>query len=331
MAIMFVNGINDRGIIGVDIDEKGEMFRLIDGNCSIQHRLPLKKGADIEFTVFGLGVKQPGVKFRQKPSLIFNQISDADTHKGALERCAQLCGQLGGPVINRPEHVMNTTRDKVSLNLLGISGVHMPRTLRFRPRSPEEVLEFAISRKILHPYIVRVAGTHQGRRMVRLDSPGEMPRLHEFPFDGRDFYLTEYVDYRDEKGLYHKQRIIVIDGEPYLRHALYQDEWLVHAAARDFMMKHDSWEDDIARFDNLSREVLPQIRPAIDEITRRLKLEYYGIDGSIRPDGSLLVFEANANMNVLHSPNEAARYRVEAIQKALYGMLEKYSGEQLAP
>ena len=332
MAILFINGINDQSVIGVSLDQNSKLVQLIDGNCSIHRRLPLKQGIDHEFMLFGRGVKQMGVQFKTKPNLIFNQIADADTHQGALKRCIELCSQVDSPVINRPEHILNTTREKVADSLQGIPGLVMPRTLRFRPRSPEEVLEFAIERRILHPYIVRVAGGHHGKNMVRLDSPGDMPKLHALPFDGRDYYLAEYKDYRDEDGLYHKQRIIVIDGEPLLRHALFQDDWLVHSNARQFMLQHgESWEDDVKRFDRLSHEELPKVRPAIDEVTKRLKLEYYGIDCSIRPDGSLLVFAANANMTVLHSPNEASRYRVAAIQKELYTMLEKDSGDQVRP
>ena len=329
MAILFINGINDRSMIGVTLDRESKLIQLIDGNCSIHRRLPLKQGIDYEFMLFGKGVRQNMVTFKIKPNLIFNQIADADTHRGALERCIELCSQVDTPVMNRPEHVLQTTRDKVSKTHRGIPGVVMPRILRFRPRSPEEVLEFAVSQRILHPYIVRVAGEHQGKNMVRLDSPGDMPGLHVLPFDGREFYLTEFIDYQDDEGLYHKQRIIVIDGEPYLRHSLYSDEWMVHAKARSFMKQRESWEQDIVRFDRLRDEVLPLARPAIDEITKRLNLEYYGIDGHIRPDGTLVIFEANANMNVLHSPNEATRYRVEAIQQALYRMLEKYSGEKV--
>jgi glutathione synthase/RimK-type ligase-like ATP-grasp enzyme len=329
LAILFINGINDRSVIGVKLDRNSRLVQLIDGNTSIHRRLPLKPGIDHEFMLFGKGVQQHAVQFQVQPSLIFNQIADADTHRGALDRCIELCRQVDSKVINRPEKVLQTTRDQVSARLQGIPGLVMPRILRFRPQSPEAVLEFALENRILHPYFVRVAGGHHGRNMVRLDSPGDMSSLHALPFDGRDYYLSQFVDYRAEDGLYHKLRIIVIDGEPLLRHALYHDNWLVHASARAFMKQRESWQEDIARFDRLSAEELPKLRSLIDEITKRLELEYYGIDCSLLPDGRLLVFEANANMNVLHSPNQATRYRVEAIQQALYRMLEKYSGEQV--
>jgi glutathione synthase/RimK-type ligase-like ATP-grasp enzyme len=329
MAILFVNGINDRSVIGVKLDQNNNPVQLIDGNCSIHRRLPLKKGIDFEYVLFGKGVRQHGVTFKVEPSLIFNQIADADTHRGALERCIELCRQVKSPVINRPEQVLRTTRDQVAESLQGIPGVIMPRTLRFQPRSPEDVLEFAQQQDIAFPWFTRVCGGHHGKNMVRLDSPDELPALHALPFDGRDFYLTQIVDYRGDDGFYHKHRIIVVDGNPLLRHALYTDQWMVHSDARAFMKERESWQDDISRFDQLSNEVLPAFRPAIDEITKRMKLEYYGIDCCMQDDGQLLVFEANANMNVLHSPNEASRYRVEAIQKALYAMLTSYSGEQV--
>jgi glutathione synthase/RimK-type ligase-like ATP-grasp enzyme len=104
---------------------------------------------------------------------------------------------------------------------------------------------------------------------------------------------------------------------------------MVHASSRAFMMERDTWEDDVVRFDRLASEVLPPLRPVTREITSRLQLEYYGIDCSLRPDGQMLIFEANANMNVLHGPNPATRYRLEAIEQKLYALLTKYSGEKV--
>lgn len=329
MAILFVSGVNDRSVVGVNLDEQGQVGYLVDGNCSIHHRLPLKDGVHGGFMIFGKGVRQASAEFKPAPSLIFNQISDADTHKGALERCVSLCDQVNTTVINHPRHIQQTSRDRVATLLQNIPGVIMPRTQRFRPRSPEEVLSFAASENFTFPYIARIAGEHHGKKMVKLDRAEELPLLHALPFDGRDFYLTQYIDYRDDKGLFQKQRIVVIDGEPILRHALFSDSWMVHASAGSFMSERESWDDDVARFERLSKEVIPALRPAIEEITRRLQLEYYGIDCCLMPDGQILVFEANANMNVLHMATKAIRYRIEAIEKKLYALLTRYSGEKV--
>jgi len=329
MSILFVSGVNDRSIMGVDLDERGALVHLMDGNCSVHRRLPLAEGLASEFVLFGKGVRQRGVEFKVPPSLIFNQIADADTHRGALERCIELCDQVNTTVINHPRHVLETGREQVSAKLQGIADVVMPRIVRFQPRSPDEVFAQAAGQGMDFPWIARVAGDHHGRNMVRVEGADGYDALHALPFDGRDFYLAEYVDYRDQDGYYHKQRIVVVDGEPLLRHSLYFDDWMVHASSRAFVMERESWEQDVARFDRLSHEVLPPLRPAIREIANRLRLEYFGIDCSLRPDGRMLIFEANANMNVLHGPNQATRYRVEAIEQKLYALLTKYSGERV--
>ena len=136
MAIIFVSGINDPGTIGVGIDGDGNLLHLMDGNCSVHGKVPLKEDIVGYVVLFGKGVKQRMISFAESPSLIFNQIADADTHRGALERCEELCANVSCPVINKPQDVLQTTRDGISGLLQGINGVIMPKTVRFRPASP---------------------------------------------------------------------------------------------------------------------------------------------------------------------------------------------------
>ncbi|MDH3925673.1 MAG: hypothetical protein OET41_13820, partial [Xanthomonadales bacterium] len=60
MAILFVSGVNDRAVVGVNLDDQGRLGYLVDGNCSIQYRLPLKDGVAFPFMIFGKGIRQPG-------------------------------------------------------------------------------------------------------------------------------------------------------------------------------------------------------------------------------------------------------------------------------
>jgi len=328
MTILFVSGVSDLSEVGLILDHEGNLGYILDGNCSLEGRLPLRTGIAASVLLFGSAVKQKGVEFSGVPSLIFNQIADPDTHRGALERCVELCDQVNTTVINHPRKVLETSRDKVSQALQGIPGVIMPRTQRFRPRSPDDVFSRAASESFEFPYLVRIAGLHGGVSMVKLGSRDDYNALHAMPFDGREFYLTQYVDFRGEDGFYHKQRIAVVDGEPLLRHSLYDESWNVHGASRAFMRTRDSWEEEFAYFDRVN-SWLPNVRSGIDEITKRLQLEYYGIDCHLGADGTMLIFEANANMNVLVNPVPEVSYRVEAIQQRLYAMLTRYSGERV--
>lgn len=331
MPILFVSGVNDRSVIGVGLDEGGRLVHVFDGNASVHHRLPMREGVAIPFLIFGEGVKQRGVDLQTQPSLVFNQIADADTHRGALRRCIQLCEQLNTTVINHPANVLKTTRDQVAAALQGIPGVVVPRTVRFRPRSPDEVFSRAAAEGLEFPYIVRAAGEHGGRLMLRLDNRGDVGLLHALPFDGRDFYLIEFIDYRDEDGYYHKQRLAMIDGEVLMRHSLYDTDWKVHGASRAGMLARESWETLNQREIRLEKEVLPRAAAACAEIARRLGLEYFGIDGHLREDGKLIVFEANASMNILISRSTQRKARHAVVHKKVYRMLTRYSGEKVAP
>ena len=327
MGILFVSGVNDLSTMGVRVDENNQFIYVVDGSCLVHGRIPLKKGIGGALMIFGKGVKQRKISFVEIPSLIFNQISDPDTHRGALERCAELCAETPCPVINQPKRIMQTTRDGISELLQGIPGVIMPRTVRFQPGSPAGIFAHAESEKIDFPFIVRLAGDHGGKNMVLVEGPEDRDSLHAFPFDGRDFYLTEFVDYKGEAGLYHKQRIVVIDGEPVLRHSLFSEQWKIHASSRKFMLTRESWAADRRRLHWLETEVMPKLLPAIREISDRLKLEYFGIDCRMRPNGEMLIFEVNANMNILYNAYPEMNDRIKLIQQKTQAMLARHSGE----
>ncbi|MEE8495934.1 MAG: hypothetical protein V3S21_05585 [Xanthomonadales bacterium] len=329
MAILFVSGINDLSKIGATTDEQGNLVSLIDGNCSIHGRLPMRQGLAAYVVIFGKGVKQRNFSFTETPSLIFNQIADADTHCGALERCAEMCSQLDSPVINHPEKVMKTSRDQVSELLQGIPGVTMPRTSRFNPLSPDDVFESAEAGGFEFPFIVRVAGDHGGKSMTRVDNREDYKALHAYPFDGRDFYLTEFAECKDNEGFYQRQRLVVIDGEPILRGSLYDQGWKVHGASRLFMMERESWDVDRERSGVLETEVIPKLRFAVTEIAKRLELEFFGIDCSLGNDGTMVIFEANANMNILTNDQPQMNERMNMIQGKIQQMLVRHSGERV--
>jgi glutathione synthase/RimK-type ligase-like ATP-grasp enzyme len=329
MPILFVSGVNDISKIGLILDDQGRPVYFIEGNSGVYDGLSLREGVAATYLLFGQRVKQPEVEFKPQPSLIFNQIADADTHRGALERCIELCDQVNTTVINHPRHILRTTRNQVSQMLQGIPGVIMPRTQRFQPRSPAEVFSRAAAEDFTFPFVVRVAGLHDNKGMVRVDSRDDFDALHALPFDGRDMYLIQFIDYRDADGLYHKQRIAVIDGEPLLYHSLYDSDWNVRNTSREFMLEREGWEQERAYFDRINTERLPQMREAIDEITRHLQLEYYGIDCHLRADGQMIVFEVNAIQRFLHKTHEMIQYRTDAIVERIHKMLTKYSGERV--
>jgi len=323
MTILFVSGINDLSTVGITLDDKGQVGYLMDGNASVQHRMSLGDREANSFVIFGKGVKQRGVAFKTPPAVIFNQIADPDTHRGALERCVELCDQVGTRVINDPQKVLQTSRDQVSQALQGIPGVMVPRTQRFQPRSPDDVFSRAAAEGFELPFITRVAGLHGGVSMVKVDSRDDISALHALPFDGRDFYLTEFVDYKSDDGLYRKTRIAVVDGVPLIRHHLIDSNWMVHASALELMDQRTALMDEanavLADFDRAMR---PAIEDRLAEINRRLGLDYYGIDCHVNGQGDILIFEANASMNILYNSRQEYERCVGVIANHILAMID---------
>lgn len=327
MAILFVRGVNDLNRVEISPRKDGKFDFVIDGSCNVMSHLGFDKGMAASVILFGNKVKQPGFQLPETPALIFNQISDPDSHRGALERCVHLCTQIAAPVINRPERIQATTRDRVSERLQGIPGVVMPRAIRCQPRSPEEVFAQAESASLKFPLIVRLAGVHGGKSSVLVRGREDLAMLDVYPFDGSSFYLTEFVDYQSSDGLYRKIRIVVVDGKPLFRHLLMDSQWMIHAASLDFMdTRPELFREEERAFAAFETELVPRIQPAIEAIAERLGLEYFGIDCNINEQGEMLIFEANANMNVFFNTRSRSTKVIGIIREQLRRFIELRAG-----
>lgn len=300
MDIMFIYGIPD--------DQKGKVYVKADGSISIQlngaaNVRPFLKTLPGKGHIFHLqnGSARQAFSLDYWPSLVFNEISDPDTHKAALERCEVLCAMQKVPVINRPEAIMLTRRDHISSNLKNLPGLTLPLTIRFNPETPEEVGKAIHQAGLQFPVIFRQAGDHGGISTVLIDSAAAINEaMYAFALDGRAYYLTEFRDYASADGLYRKYRIVVVEGKPYLRHMIVSNHWLIHSSSREYMKANPQYVEEEARLlAGFETQLAPVLHPITRAIANKLNLEYFGIDCNIAADNSLLVFEINANMNIL--------------------------------
>ena len=247
---------------------------------------------------------------------VFNQISDPDSHKITLAKLESMFAKLPPqvPLFNRPENIRKTTRDNISQLLQGIERLHVPKTVRIQPMSPSEIYDTIEKEGFSYPVIFRQAGDHGGVSTIRIDDEAE--QFYAFALDGRDYYLTQFVEYKEED-LYAKYRLVVVDGEVFLRHVMYAKEWMVHDKNQLEALK--ARKTLSSRF---NKEIKPHIQPIITEIHRRLGLDYFGIDCHIDKEMNLLVFEVNANMNVfIKTQNSVFKKHAEKIHQALVKML----------
>ena len=327
--ILFVDGIPDNNLIRFSLDKKGIRRLMLSGITNAFPYLGIKENQRLIHTLVGQDFQQPDITLPQMPRLIFNQIADPDTSFGALERCVELVKHTGAPVINHPTRVLQTMRHQVAETLQGIDGLRVPRTIRCEPLSPEDVYSMASAANIELPFIVRVAGEHGGQQMLRVDSDDAYADLHAFPFDGRAFYILEYLEFADKDGVYHKYRIAMIGQQAIARHALVGSEWKVHSHARDsdYYRAFPPEQERVARIEH---EFLPHLARVFTEIRERLGLDYFGVDCSISDAGEVTLFEANAAMNLLQNLVPGLDPVIDRIRTATRDLIARRSGMSLA-
>jgi len=247
--------------------------------------------------------KSAALRMRIGRGAILNQIADPDICPGALSVATRLVSEISRPCFNPPAAVSRTSRDGAAAMLTGIAGLRVPKTLRVRAPTPARVRDAIAQGGLEYPVLLRGIGSHGGVSLTKADGP---EGVDDFPWSpGGDWglYVTEFRDFKGSDGRYRKFRIVVIGDEILLRHCIIGDQWLLHAGTR----ASGTEEGERAMFDVFDRQWAVPLRPVFREMSARLGLDLYGVDCNIDDDGQVLVFEANACMNILKntspSPN----------------------------
>jgi len=257
--------------------------------------------------------------------IAFNAIANMDRAGPFLETAEALIGRLGCPVLNPPAKVARTRRDSTPLELAGIPGLEVPATRRVG-RDELAALDIPVG----VPVLVRPTGSHGGEDLVRVGDRAEMAALLA-ALPHPEFYLTPYVDYRSPDGMYRKYRLIFVDRRVFPYHLAVNQDWLVHYFRADMEHQAALRQEEEAFLEDW-RSVFPgRLGEAVEEVARRLDLDYAGIDCSITADGTVLLFEANASMLVhLHDPTETFAYKYRAVPR-IFAALDRMVESHLLP
>jgi len=258
--------------------------------------------------------------------VIFNAIGDPDIAAATRGPVFKFRTETDGRFLNEPGQVELTQRHRLAELLGEDEQVLLPATIRLTKIDVKETgLEAAIERTGMNlPVLVRPIGSHGGAGLVRVDTRAELLALTE-QIQGKDIYVTAYVDYRSDDNYCRKGRIIFVDRKPYPYHWAISEHWMVHYDTAD-MDRQEAMRSEEARFLKDPGEVIgAKALQAIDNIGVKLDLDYCGIDFSVMPDGRLLVFEANPAMLVHPEPegslfaykNVAVRNIIKAFQAHL--------------
>ena len=232
--------------------------------------------------------------------LLLNLVTDPDQNPKVLANLARLVKGYRGRVINPPDRILRTTRDKVARACASLPHVVAPRTLRLAGAGPRAIGKLAAG--FPFPAILRLTGTHTGQILGVVE---DLEGLVALIAEDSEHFLTEFKDFRSPDGLYRKYRFVFIGREIVMRHLLVSDRWNVHAAdRRRFMRERPGLVAEERNAIDYGIQALPHpVRAGLAEIRDAIGLDMFGVDCAISEDGVIL-FEANATMNFFPLSND---------------------------
>jgi len=239
-------------------------------------------------------------------ALMVNAIGDADLSGAALANAERIASRSTAPAINAPARVRETGRANNTRRLAGLPGVIAPR-----------ISLLSQAGKLCFPLLLRTPGYHTGQHFLRVQTPEALAKAAA-SLPGGDPLAIEYLDARGPDGMARKYRVMFIGGALYPLHLAISADWKVHyftaAMEADPVFRREE-----SRFlDDMAGVLGDRAMTALRHIQAVLGLDYAGIDFALAPDGSLLLFEANATMAIIPPDSDPIwDYRRRAVTDAL--------------
>ena len=246
--------------------------------------------------------------------------SDSEDCRDALRKIDEAAPRWPRPLLNPPELVCNLDRDKLHQLLRGIEGLIIPATVAVTRAQLANVarsgLSFAdIAAELELPVILRPRGSHAGVGLAKLDDRASIDR-YLAERNEQEFFVSRFVNYASEDGLFRKYRVVFVDGRPYACHMAIADRWdiwYLNAGMSDNAAKRLEEETFMRTFDfGFAR----RHQSALACLADRIGLDYFTIDCAETRDGSLLIFEAD-NTAVVHNmdPPSVFPYKAPHMRK----------------
>lgn len=234
-------------------------------------------------------------------------LAESNKNRPLLARMEEMLAAWPRPVLNTPERVLRCARDTECRLLQDTQGLLVPVTQR---------LDQNQIRKMSFPITVRPVDTHSGDGFQKIESTGELDAYFEtYPDD--EFYVSEYVDYRSDDGLFRKARIALIDGRPYICHFAISDNWVVHYASAGMQLSAEKRAEEAAMMESFDRDFAVRHGETLEAIAQKLGLDYLILDCGEMRDGRLVLFEADTR-GWIHATDsvEVFPYKLKVMQKA---------------
>jgi glutathione synthase/RimK-type ligase-like ATP-grasp enzyme len=243
-------------------------------------------------------------------------IGYTQTSHALLERMIPWVAAWSKPVINKPEHILKTSREALKSSLEGADGVFVADIQRLnRAETAKYTSHF--------PILIRPLDSHAGRDLQKIDDVASLLSYLENVQD-KSFFITEFVDYRKPDGMFTKYRIVLIGGKPYIAHMAMNNHWMIHylnAGMKEDATKRELEAHGMASFHS---DFAMRHAVAFEQMHERLALEYLVMDCGETPNGDLFVFEADTIMIVHDMDDENIYPYKKPVMKVLFDAFAEF-------
>ena len=120
-----------------------------------------------------------------------------------------------------------------------------------------------------------------------------------------------------------KYRVVSVDGRLYPVHLAIAPQWKVHYFSAEMADRPDHRAEEAVFLTDIAAVVGARGLRALEQICATMGLDYAGVDFGLAPDGTILVFEANATMAV-YPPDDGETwgYRRRAVDRVIAAVRE---------
>jgi glutathione synthase/RimK-type ligase-like ATP-grasp enzyme len=233
--------------------------------------------------------------------------SDSEECREALQKIDRAAARWPRPLLNPPRLVGNLDRDKLYRLLHGIAGLDIPATASL---TRTQLLDVAQSRlgvaDLAFPIIIRPRGSHAGVGLARLDDHTMIARYLAGQPE-QEFFVSRFVDYADDDGLFRKYRIVIVDGRAYACHMAVADRWDIWYLNAGMAFSESKRLEEASFMRSFDNGFAARHQRALAAMIDRVGLDYFTIDCAENKNGELLIFEAD-NTAVVHNMDSPELY-----------------------
>lgn len=230
-------------------------------------------------------------------SWAINTLADADEYTNALEYLDQIgFGKI--PIFNSPRAVYMSRRDLSYQLLKNVEGLSVPKCIRIKCDNVEDLKKHFHMGDFTYPVLVRPEKSQTGRNLFLIKGPDDWSHVPAKIWCEDYLFLTQYVDTKNENGIFYKVRVVFVNGEVFIRHIKISEEWKVHNAnskGTDFSVRE---EMELIEHLYANKEFINVCK----QIPIHTGMDYFGADIGLQfSKKQYVLFEANPAMTIFYN------------------------------